>query len=181
MLDLLDQQLRAMASPAQARSSQADPAQTPPSAPQSQPSKEPPSGRGSRSAAASQAKGDSRKDSGPSDGNGSAKALRESADRIAAQLQRERMTRDRQQSESASASSNTSTTASTERPDDQGRSENPPVGDSRLPSLPTLSGQDWGRLRGQRAEEVTQGRRDAVDPEYSDAIRAYFRALGEQR
>ncbi|MFN9437355.1 MAG: hypothetical protein ACK6DC_20760 [Planctomycetota bacterium] len=181
MLDLLDQQLRAMASPAQARSSQADPAQTPPAAPQSQPSKEPPSGRGSRSAAASQAKGDSRKDSGPSDGNGSAKALRESADRIAAQLQRERMTRDRQQSESASASSNTSTTASTERPDDQGRSENPPVGDSRLPSLPTLSGQDWGRLRGQRAEEVTQGRRDAVDPEYSDAIRAYFRALGEQR
>jgi hypothetical protein len=170
MLDLLDQQLRAMASPAQARSSQADASKTSPSAPQSQASKEPPSGRG-----------DPRKDRSPSDGNGSAKALRESADRVAAQLQRERMALDRQQSQSASASSNTSTTASTQSPDDLGRSENPPVGDSRLPSLPTLSGQDWGRLREQRAEEVTQGRRDALDPEYSDAIRAYFRALGEQR
>jgi hypothetical protein len=41
-------------------------------------------------------------------------------------------------------------------------------------------GIEWGRLREQRAEQVIEGKREFLDPEFSDAIRAYYRALGKQ-
>lgn len=108
-------------------------------------------------------------------------ALRESADEIAARLQNERLAKARNRARDSRSSKNTSRSASATEPDDQGRTQNAPAGDSRLPAVVNRLGQDWGSLREQRAEDVTQGKRDVFDPEYSDAIRAYFRALGERK
>lgn len=108
-------------------------------------------------------------------------SLRQSAGQVAAQLQRERLAKQRDRASSDSDSKSTSSNSAKQRADDQGRTENPSTGDSRLAPSALLPGEDWGRLRQQRAEEITQGKRDALDPEYSDAIRAYFRALGERR
>jgi hypothetical protein len=108
-------------------------------------------------------------------------ALRESADEIAARLQNERLNKARNRARESRNSKNTNRSSSTSEPDDQGRTQNAPTGDSRLPAVVNRLGQDWGSLRDQRAEDVTQGKRDAFDPEYSDAIRAYFRALGERK
>jgi hypothetical protein len=108
-------------------------------------------------------------------------ALRESADEIAARLQNERLSKARNRARDSRNSKNTNRSSSTSEPDDQGRTQNAPTGDSRLPAVVNRLGQDWGSLRDQRAEDVTQGKRDAFDPEYSDAIRAYFRALGERK
>jgi hypothetical protein len=130
---------------------------------------------------ATQSSGNQAKEGNRSANEGTQRALRDSADRVAGQLQRERMAGQQERSEGEPGSRSASSKPSGQRPDDQGRTEGSPAGDSRLPSLPTLTGQDWGRLREQRAEDVTQGKRDSLDPEYSDAIRAYFRALGERR
>jgi len=65
-------------------------------------------------------------------------------------------------------------------PDDSGRTENQPVGNSVLPNVMLDKGIEWGRLREQRAEQVIEGKREFLDPEFSDAIRAYYRALGKQ-
>ncbi len=65
-------------------------------------------------------------------------------------------------------------------PDDAGRTENQPVGNSVLPNVMLDKGVEWGRLREQRAEQVIEGKREFLDPEFSEAIRAYYRALGKQ-
>jgi hypothetical protein len=107
-------------------------------------------------------------------------AFRDAANEIAAQLQNERLARRQNASLSQRGGKNASSSRTGGQPDDSGRTANPSVGNSRLPAVPNLPGQDWGLLREQRAEDVTQGRRDAIDPEFSDAIRAYFRALGQR-
>lgn len=108
-------------------------------------------------------------------------ALRESADEIAARLQLERLEKARNRARDSRGSKNTARSSSESGNEDhQGRTQNPPTGDSQLPAVTNRLGQDWGSLREQRAEDVSQGKRDAFDPEYSDAIRAYFRALGER-
>jgi hypothetical protein len=107
-------------------------------------------------------------------------AFRHAANEIAAQLQSERMARRQNASPSQRGGKNASSSRTGGQPDDSGRTANPSVGNSRLPAVPNLPGQDWGLLREQRAEDVTQGRRDVIDPEFSDAIRAYFRALGQR-
>ncbi|MBU6172388.1 MAG: hypothetical protein KGQ60_01205, partial [Planctomycetes bacterium] len=40
---------------------------------------------------------------------------------------------------------------------------------------------DWGKLRRQSAEDVLEGKREIFDPEYDEAIQAYYRILGESR
>ncbi len=39
---------------------------------------------------------------------------------------------------------------------------------------------DWEKLRDQRAENAVEVRRDDYDPEFSEAIRAYFQSLGNR-
>ena len=64
--------------------------------------------------------------------------------------------------------------------DDSGRTENEPTGNSALPKSMLDKGIEWGRLREQRAEQVIEGKREFLDPEFGEAIRAYYRALGKQ-
>jgi len=49
-----------------------------------------------------------------------------------------------------------------------------------LPGMTRVPNGDWGKLRAQRAEDAVEGRRDDFDPEFSDAIRAYYKALGNR-
>jgi hypothetical protein len=118
--------------------------------------------------------------SGAKDEGTMREAFRDAANEIAAQLQSERMANRQNADPSKRQGKNSSSARTGGQPDDSGRSINPAVGDSRLPAVPVLPGEDWGLLREQRAEDVSQGRRDAIDPEFSDAIRAYFRALGQR-
>ena len=48
-----------------------------------------------------------------------------------------------------------------------------------LPNRTLELNRDWGQLREQRAEDVIEGNRDEFDPEFSDAIQAYYRAVGK--
>ncbi|MEQ1828554.1 MAG: hypothetical protein ABL921_21510 [Pirellula sp.] len=38
--------------------------------------------------------------------------------------------------------------------------------------------QEWGKLRTQRAEDVIEGKREVYDPEFAEAIKAYYRSMG---
>jgi len=48
-----------------------------------------------------------------------------------------------------------------------------------LPNRTLELNRDWGQLREQRAEDVIEGNRDEFDPEFSEAIQAYYRAVGK--
>jgi hypothetical protein len=105
--------------------------------------------------------------------------LKESADEIASRLQSERLAN----REAAKQRSNNSKKRPGEpggQPDDRGITQNPPTGNSALPKAILDEGNNWGRLREKRADDLTEGRREVFDPEFSDAIRAYYRALGKQ-
>lgn len=113
------------------------------------------------------------------DKSGSQKALAAAADQIASQLQSQRMA-NRNAAKQRSQSSKKPNGESSAEPDDTGRTENQPVGNSALPNVMLDKGMEWGRLRQQRAEQVIEGKREFLDPEFGDAIRAYYRALGKQ-
>ena len=113
------------------------------------------------------------------DKSGSQKALASAADQIASQLQSQRMANRNAAKQRSQGAKKPNGEASAE-PDDTGRTENQPVGNSALPNVMLDKGMEWGRLRQQRAEQVIEGKREFLDPEFGDAIRAYYRALGKQ-
>ena len=49
-----------------------------------------------------------------------------------------------------------------------------------LPGRSREPSRDWGNLREQRAEDTIEGRRDEYDPEFVEAIKAYFKAMGSR-
>ena len=53
-------------------------------------------------------------------------------------------------------------------------------GEFILPGVARGQNKDWGKLREQRAEDAVEGRRDDFDPEFSEAIQAYYKALGNR-
>ena len=55
-----------------------------------------------------------------------------------------------------------------------------PGSDSLLPGMTQTKNRDWGKLRGQRATDAIEGRRDEYDPEFEEAIQAYYRVLGNR-
>ncbi len=197
LLDSLDQQLNGRNDEPNdsGQSSRSDASDSPSEGQQGQNSQSQPTGQESQVPSSSNQDAKSQEGKGQRESDGSGRdaapskslgnerlreALRESADEIAARLQNERLAKARNRERESRSSKNTSRSSSATAPDDQGRTQNAPTGDSRLPSITSRLGQDWGSLREQRAEDVTQGKREAFDPEYSDAIRAYFRALGER-
>ena len=113
------------------------------------------------------------------DKSGSQKALASAADQIASQLQSQRMA-NRNAAKQRSQGAKKPNGETSAEPDDTGRTENQPVGNSALPNVMLDKGMEWGRLRQQRAEQVIEGKREFLDPEFGDAIRAYYRALGKQ-
>jgi hypothetical protein len=46
-----------------------------------------------------------------------------------------------------------------------------------LPDRDSDSRGDWGKLRKQAAEQNLEGTREAFDPDFDQAIQAYFRTL----
>lgn len=107
-------------------------------------------------------------------------ALRESAEQVASQLQNERLAQ-RQKSRDKSNAPKRPSTQPGGQPNDDGNTRGQPTGNSSLPAVSLEVGSDWGRLREKRADDVTEGRREIYDPEFSDAIRAYYRALARPR
>jgi hypothetical protein len=175
MLDALDQQLRS-GQGSSSQSQQASPSQQASQSPQSAPSQQdsqPGAGQPQATPGQSQA---SSQDSRPQAGLGD--ALRESADAVAAQLQNERLS-NRENAKGKGRTARTPSGQTGGEPNDQGRTQNAATGDSRLPKVSLEGGNEWGRLREQRADDVTQGRRETFDPEFNEAIRAYYRALGK--
>ena len=49
-----------------------------------------------------------------------------------------------------------------------------------LPGMNRVQNRDWGKLRDQRTKDAVEGRRDELDPEFEEAIQAYYRALGNR-
>ncbi|MFN6401468.1 MAG: hypothetical protein ACK449_16380 [Planctomycetota bacterium] len=120
-------------------------------------------------------------DSNPSNSqkSGSEKALADAANQIASQLQSQRLA-NRNAAKQRSQSAKKPSSESSSEPDDMGRTEGQPVGNSALPNVMIDKGIQWGKLREQRAEQVIEGKREFLDPEFGEAIRAYYRALGKQ-
>jgi hypothetical protein len=48
-----------------------------------------------------------------------------------------------------------------------------------LPNSQSSNDRDWGKLRTQRAVDVKEGTRESFDPEFDQAIRAYYQAIGD--
>ena len=48
-----------------------------------------------------------------------------------------------------------------------------------LPNSQSTSDRDWGKLRTQRAVDVKEGTRESFDPEFDQAIRAYYQAISD--
>lgn len=53
-------------------------------------------------------------------------------------------------------------------------------GEFVLPGMTRVPNRDWGKLRDQRTQDAVEGRRDEYDPEFEEAIHAYYRALGNR-
>ncbi len=53
-------------------------------------------------------------------------------------------------------------------------------GELILPGMTRFPNRDWGKLRNQGAEDAVEGRRDEYDPEFSQSIQVYFKAIGNQ-
>ena len=111
--------------------------------------------------------------------SGSEKALADAANQIASQLQSQRLA-NRNAAKQRSQNAKKQSSQNSSEPDDTGRTEDQPVGNSAIPNVMVDKGTQWGKLREQRAEQVIEGKREFLDPEFGDAIRAYYRALGKQ-
>jgi len=111
--------------------------------------------------------------------SGSEKALSDAANQIASQLQSQRLA-NRNAAKQRSQNSKKQSSQNSSEPDDSGRTEDQPAGNSVIPNVMVDKGTQWGKLREQRAEQVIEGKREFLDPEFGDAIRAYYRALGKQ-
>jgi hypothetical protein len=53
-------------------------------------------------------------------------------------------------------------------------------GIGELPDVSRQDDADWGRLRDQSAEDVTEGSREGVSAEYRRRVETYFRIIAER-
>jgi hypothetical protein len=104
-------------------------------------------------------------------------SVREAADQLAGAMGQER----RMQSNSANdRDANAQSESNSSQSSKSGRGIGPagPIQDFVLPSRQRENAKDWAKLRSQRAEDVIEGKRETFDPEFSDAIKAYYQAIG---
>ena len=109
-------------------------------------------------------------------------AIRQSADQLSNAMNQARLD---QQASSMQNKSKTPTRSSRNgmkgqrsQSDTAGEDSSNPASIGVLPNRTLELNRDWGQLREQRAEDVIEGNRDEFDPEFSDAIQAYYRAVG---
>ena len=118
------------------------------------------------------------------DRNGARSALQDSvkssAEKLAGSMGQERLAqRTASQSQKGSRNESQGKQSRASRPgNDLSRLEK--AGEFNLPGLTRVPNSDWGKLRNQRAEDAVEGRRDEFDPEFSEAIKAYYKALGNR-
>jgi len=125
----------------------------------------------------------SKKTTGDEDRSGARSAfknsVKSSAEKLAGAMGQERISR-RSASQTAKDSSKDSKGKPT-RGNQPGQGSNFDTGgEFILPGAARGQYKDWGKLREQRAEDAVEGRRDEFDPEFSEAIQAYYKALGNR-
>ncbi len=142
-----------------------------------------PSGDGDSSKDSS-SKGDPSQDRSNSNGPPSIPdSLKESAQQLSSAMSQERLAQKESMSDKRSQSKSANKSKRPGRGSQPARDTAP--GDRGglflLPPGATELGKDWGKLRNQRAEDVVEGSRDEFDPEYRDAIQAYYRSLAKPK
>lgn len=111
-------------------------------------------------------------------------SLQSAANQLAGKMNQERMSMRESESNSNSKSDkNNSSKDSNQASAKPGKAK---VFDSAknpftLPERSKGIDREWGRLRNQRADDVIEGRREEYDPEYSAAIKAYYKGLGKKK
>ncbi len=125
----------------------------------------------------------SKNNTGEEDRNGTRSdfkdSVKSSAEKLAGAMGQERISR-RSASQTAKDSGKDSK-GKTTRGNQLGQGPNfDNGGEFVLPGVARGQYKDWGKLREQRAEDAVEGRRDDFDPEFSEAIQAYYKALGNR-
>ena len=59
-------------------------------------------------------------------------------------------------------------------------STEPRVADFEVTPVNRNDGKNWGKLRGQSAEDLTKGKSEVVSEEYRKSVETYFRVLAER-
>ena len=173
MLDVLDRQLNS-----DPGSSETQPLDASASA-DNNPSKDSPTSeqKSSRNQASKQAGAEE-------DRNGARSALKDSvkssAEKLAGSMGQERLAqRNANQSQKSSRNESQGKQSRASRPGSD-LSQLEKAGEFTLPNMTRAPSRDWGKLRDQRSEDAVEGRRDEFDPEFSEAIKAYYKALGNR-
>jgi len=105
-------------------------------------------------------------------------SVRNSADKLSGAMNQDRLN---QRSTSNQSQNSSSKESSQSQSNKQGRGmASQESGTFVLPGRSKEPSRDWGNLREQRAEDVIEGRRDEYDPEFVEAIKAYFKAMGSR-
>jgi hypothetical protein len=110
-------------------------------------------------------------------------SVRQSADRLSSAMTQDRLN---QKASTAQSKSNGQSKSSKQGKNGQrgpqssaGEDRSNPKSQGPLPNRSFEANREWGKLRDQRADDVLEGRRDEYDPEFSEAIQAYYRSMGK--
>jgi hypothetical protein len=110
-------------------------------------------------------------------------AIRQSADQLSSAMNQARLDQQasnvQNKSNALSRSSRNGMKGQRGQSDTAGEDGANPAAIGVLPNRTLELNRDWGQLREQRAEDVIEGNRDEFDPEFSEAIQAYYRAVGK--
>ena len=110
-------------------------------------------------------------------------SIRQSADKLSNAMNQDRLDQQKgsqqAKSNSPSKSSRTSKNGKQSQSSTAGEDRSNPSAIGVLPNRTLEANRDWGQLREQRAEDVVEGKRDEFDPEFNEAIQAYYRAIGK--
>lgn len=110
-------------------------------------------------------------------------SIRQSADQLANSMNQERLDQRSNSQQAKSKSANKSKSARTQgKPSlatESGEDWGAPTVVGGLPERGFETNREWGQLREQSAEDVVEGNRDEFDPEYNEAIQAYYRAISK--
>ena len=107
-------------------------------------------------------------------------SVRNSADNLSGAMNQDRLNQ-RSASNQTRNSSRNESSQSQSQANKQGRGmAGQEPGAFVLPGRSKEPSRDWGNLREQRAEDTIEGRRDEYDPEFVEAIKAYFKAMGSR-
>ncbi len=108
-------------------------------------------------------------------------SLRASADQLAGNMNQDRLSQRNAKQQAKSKLGNDSLGKQSKGATPGRDLAKPELGGTfNLPGMAKETPRDWGKLRSQRAEDVVEGYRDEFDPEFSQAIQAYYRAMSDK-